>query len=47
MKRIKNLFNLVLTAFTYSQRLAEAVNRAHNADELNLILNGDSDGICQ
>ena len=47
MKRIKNFFNLILTAFTYPQKLAEAVNRAHNADELSLILNGDSDGICQ
>ena len=46
MKRIKKLFNLILTAFTYPQKLSEAVNRAHDRSELNAILNGECDGIC-
>ena len=45
MKLLKNFFNLIITAITYPQKLSEAVNRAHNKEELDAILNGDLDGI--
>lgn len=45
MNVLKNFLNLIITSITYPQRLAEAVNRAHDKAELDLILNGDSDDV--
>ena len=44
---MKELFRCILMCFTYPKRLAEAVNRAHDREELDLILKGDVNGNCE